>query len=502
MARTTALMDCTDGTQAEFVTSDEPKQGGIKDVYFSPDRSYVVAFYRNRPDFSGMERLRKLVEEYRRNIFGMEGGDYFKDLYCWPERLGEHEGRVGIVVPAYDSKFFFPQGSQLDGSEKESKWFTSAKTFNRCLTPEERGTLLSYLQICTSLSRGVKRLHAAGLAHSDLSYKNCLADPATGSACIIDIDGLVVPGLFQPDVVGTPDFIAPEVVATLNLPIGDPAKRIPCRETDQHALAVLIYHYLFHRHPLRGGKVWDPNDEQRQESLEMGEKALFIEHPTDPTNRRPVTPGDKDFLPWVDTAKLPYAIMGPHLSELFLSAFVENLHRPSERPSADDWEDALVKTTDMILPCAAPGCPASWYVFSGSSRAVCPYCGTPHPGPAVPVLEFYTSRDGGNFRPDRHTLTVFHGRPLYPWHATRRIVLSEKLSPDQRNRVGYFIFHNGEWLLVNQSLPAMSDVTQVPPGGRGTDIPPGGFVKLAGGQRLLFDQGEKARLALVTMAKV
>lgn len=37
-------------------------------------------------------------------------------------------------------------------------------------------------------------MHAAGLAHSDLSYKNVLIDPVTGSACVIDVDGLVVPG--------------------------------------------------------------------------------------------------------------------------------------------------------------------------------------------------------------------------------------------------------------------------------------------------------------------
>jgi serine/threonine protein kinase len=63
----------------------------------------------------------------------------------------------------------------------------------------------------------LRRLHAAGLAHSDLSYKNVLVDPAGGNACIIDIDGLVVPGKFPPDVVGTPDFIAPEVIASQHL---------------------------------------------------------------------------------------------------------------------------------------------------------------------------------------------------------------------------------------------------------------------------------------------
>lgn len=43
-----------------------------------------------------------------------------------------------------------------------------------------------------------------------------LVDPSSGSSCV-DCDGLVVPGKFPPDVVGTPDFIAPEVLETRTL---------------------------------------------------------------------------------------------------------------------------------------------------------------------------------------------------------------------------------------------------------------------------------------------
>ena len=127
------------------------------------------------------------------------------------------------------------------------------------------------------ISRAVKRLHAAGLAHSDLSYKNILVNPINGSACIIDLDGLVVPGKDPPDVIGTPDFIAPEVVSTLHLHKDDPDRKLPNINTDRHALAVLIYMYLLYRHPLIGDKVNDLESD-RDEILSMGEKALFVEH--------------------------------------------------------------------------------------------------------------------------------------------------------------------------------------------------------------------------------
>ncbi len=97
-------------------------------------------------------------------------------------------------------------------------------------------------------------MHAAGLCHSDLSYKNVLIDPELGHACIIDVDGLVVPGKYPPDVVGTPDFIAPEVVKTSHLSKDDPRRVLPSIATDRHALSVLIYMYLLFRHPLREEK--------------------------------------------------------------------------------------------------------------------------------------------------------------------------------------------------------------------------------------------------------
>ena len=118
-------------------------------------------------------------------------------------------------------------------------------------------------------------MHAAGLAHSDLSYKNILIDPVTGRACVIDVDGLVVPGKYPPDVVGTPDFIAPEVIQTNHLKKDDPKRYLPNIMTDRHALAVLIYMYLLYRHPLRGGLVHDLNDPQLYDrDIEIATTAL------------------------------------------------------------------------------------------------------------------------------------------------------------------------------------------------------------------------------------
>ena len=481
-----------DGTPVEFVNQD-PRQGGVKDVYFDPQRRYAVAFFRKRLDPAGHDRIERLVGQYRQGIFEQSGGDYWRELFCWPEKIVEYESRTGIVMPFYQPKFFFGAGTTLDGVEKDGKWFASAKNFNRFVPPEEKGNLLGYLRICLNLSRAVRRLHAAGLAHSDLSYKNCLVDPSSGGAAIIDIDGLVVPGLFPPDVVGTPDFIAPEVVATLHLPPKHADRRHPRRETDQHALAVLIYQYLFHRHPLRGQKIHSP-DTDEQDRLEMGEKALFIEHPTDPSNRYKIHPGDKDFQPWVDTVRLPYGLMGPYLKALFDQAFVAGLHDPKNRPTADNWEDALVKTCDLIQPCQNPGCGKGWFVFDNTTRPVCPYCGRSFRG-QLPVLDFYSSRDGQSFRPDQHRLMVYNDQYLYRWHVDRSVFPNEKLAEADKKPVGYFAFHKERWIFINQTLSGLKDLTNQQP------VKINGFVELKDGLQLLLSPEKTGRLVHVSLVQ-
>ncbi|WP_026878868.1 lipopolysaccharide kinase InaA family protein [Ignatzschineria larvae DSM 13226] len=431
--------------------------GTMKDVYFSPDRSYVVAFYQKTPDAQSLERLEMITGRYYQNIFGQTGGEYWQNLFCWPTDIVHHEDKVGIVVPTYQDHFFFHYGSKnndflnIKGKEKEGKWFASASNQQKFLDPRERGNLLTYLKITLQLSRAVRRMHAAGLCHSDLSYKNVLVDPEGGHACIIDVDGLVVPGKYPPDVVGTPDFIAPEVVKTSHLDKQDPTRILPSIATDRHALAVLIYMYLFYRHPLRGGKVHDFEDSLRDESLTMGEKALFIEHPADYSNHVKPAQVRVDALPWGDPAKIPYTVSGPYLSKLFERAFIDGLHDPVQRPTADEWEMALVKTIDLLQPCQNSECSLGWYVFSGKTSPRCPYCDRPYIG-QLPILNLYSSRGMGNYRPDDHRLMVWSGQSLYAWHVNRLIAPNERTARSLRKRVGYFIFHQDRWWLVNENI--------------------------------------------------
>ncbi|MBE7648261.1 helix-hairpin-helix domain-containing protein [Tenacibaculum finnmarkense] len=487
----------------QYVDNGDPMRGGMKDVYFSPNKQYVVAIYRDKQDYNAIERLKKIATTYYESFFNREGGDYYKKLYAWPTDVVQVKDKIGIIVPCYSQNFFFKKGYEnitlLEGKEKEGKWFASAKfrskTAKLKLDKSELGNWLSYFQICVNISRGVKRMHSAGLAHSDLSYKNVLIDPVTKTASIIDIDGLVVPGLYPPDVIGTADFIAPEVLATKNLNVKDPDRNLPNRYTDLHALSVLIYMYLFYRHPLRGGNYFGAIESDEEEDLLMGSKALFIEHPTNASNRnfkREYGENIKNFQPWTDLDKTPYTIAGPYLEKLFEQAFIKGLSDPRERPLAESWEQALIKTDDLKLKCSNNDCDQQWFIFDNSKITKCPFCTTKYEN-SIPILDLFYEFKTNVWKPENQRLVICNNTTLHKWHVDRSIIRNEKLDNLDKKRVGYFVFHNKQWLFINESLKGLKDVTN------NNKIGIGESVVLQDGNKLLLSEDNSGRLVNITI---
>lgn len=500
MAKKTIRTKAIDGSDVVFVKSDTPPSGAMKYVYFSPEKDYVVAFFKKKLDSAQRERLTNIIGRYREEIFEKNiGGEFWKPLFCWPDNIVEYNGSLGIVVPAYASDFFFQKDPNRKGKEKEGKWFASAKLL-KLIDKKERGNFFNYVRISLKLAQAIRRLHSAGLAHSDLSYKNVLIDPCTGKACIIDIDGLVVPGKYEADVLGTPDFIAPEVIATQHLKVG---RKTPSQYTDNHALAVLIYMYLLHRHPLRGGRYFGP-DVENEEIMMMGTDPLFIEHPTDHRNcnlKREYGDDYDQFLPWVDLQNFSAEkICGPYLWRLFKLAFIDGLKDPFKRPFPNDWEMALVKTADYILPCSNPKCAQQYYVYNNSKHPKCPFCGTPYKNP-LPVLFFYVKdKSKGSFRDDGSRLLVWDGQSLFKWHVYKNYFPNEKLKEEDKHRVGYFRFKEGKWWLHNEKI---SDMYEIPPSNPRRYILPGSEVALEEGTRILLSESASdgnGRLIIVKLA--
>ena len=108
----------------------------------------------------------------------------------------------------------------------------------------------------------------------------------------------------------------------------------------------------------------------------MGEGALFVEHPTDRSNRIRLEDQREENRKWSDTDKVPYTVLGPYLAPLVERAFIAGLHAPAERPTAGEWEDALIRTVDLLVPCANAQCEQKWFVLRSTPGQHCPFCGT------------------------------------------------------------------------------------------------------------------------------
>ena len=181
------------------------------------------------------------------------------------------------------------------------------------------------------------------------------------------------------------------------------------------------------------------------------------------------------------------------MKELFDQAFIKGLHNPNERPNADMWEQALLKTTDLMQPCSNSSCEQKWYVFDNTTTPRCPFCGTAHKG-TLPVLDLYYEFKPTVWRPENHRLMVYHNQYLFQWHVNRNIPRNERLTPTQKEPVGYFTFHNNAWVLVNQKLTGLKDLTEDKMIGMNE------MVELTNGKKLLLSKEDGGRVVVITMA--
>jgi serine/threonine protein kinase len=467
------------GEEILFVATDDAPRGSMKYTFFTLDKSMVVQFFNDKSSIEGnfvKERLNRIIHKYNPTVAEEDGGargntpqtaEYFRKRFCWPlDTVYHRKYGLGIVSPSYPKNFFFDeysskvQGMNLNGKDKNSRWFTGKS--RKYLRTSELGDFRSMLQICVLLSRTIRRLHQAGLAHSDLSCKNVLIDPKTGTCVVIDVDSLVVPNVYPPEVMGTRGYIAPEVIATSLL--DDDLRVFPSIKTDLHSLAVLIYEYLLCRHPLLDGpKIYDCTSAENDDFLALGEQATFIENPTDFSNH----PND---------LRVTIKDLGEELERLFLKSFVDGLHNPNLRPTALEWEQGLSKTWDMLHSCSNPNCDKKWFVIRDVNRPVCPFCGA-RVMESIVKIDFLIEKqtDKGKWYKISSMVAENH-TPIMKWH------LSTKVFPDERadrTIMAYTYYYDNRWVLVNNACEGMhSPNGNLLPRGKATVITDGCQVRL------------------------
>jgi DNA-binding helix-hairpin-helix protein with protein kinase domain len=188
------------------------------------------------------------------------------------------------------------------------------------------------------------KLHGKGLCYRDISFGNVFFDPDTGDVRICDNDNVTANRSPRVTVLGTPDFMAPEIVRR---------EAVPSYQTDLFSLAVLLF-YIFHvQHPLKGRKLLSIHswDGPAQEKL-LGREPVFILDPFDKSNE--AVDRTEDELGEAGANALKYWPIYPQaLRDTFIQAFTMGLNDADQgRVTEGEWRRVLALLRDSIYYCA------------------------------------------------------------------------------------------------------------------------------------------------------
>ncbi|MEI8374785.1 MAG: serine/threonine protein kinase [Planctomycetota bacterium] len=193
------------------------------------------------------------------------------------------------------------------------------------------------------------KLHAKGLCYRDISFGNAFFDPDSGEVLICDNDNVTTNRSPKVSVLGTPEFMAPEIVRR---------ETLPSRQTDLYSLSVLLF-FIFHiHHPLKGKRVlsihcWDLPSQEKM----FGTAPLFIFDPSDTSNRAVDKSVDRDgSTEGGHNALVYWPIFPQFLRDTFTRAFTTGLKDPEHgRVLEGEWRKVLSQLRDSIFYCAACG---------------------------------------------------------------------------------------------------------------------------------------------------
>lgn len=192
------------------------------------------------------------------------------------------------------------------------------------------------------------KLHADGLCYRDISFGNAFFDPKTGEVLICDNDNVAENRTKITGVLGTPDFMAPELVRT------EP-NALPSRETDLYSLSVLLFYMFFNTHPLVGKKIlsirsWDLASRKKMFGLEP----LFIFDPQDSSNEAVTRAQDPTAEAGVNAHEM-WPVYPKFLKDVFVKAFTAGIQDASYgRVTEGYWKTVLSRLQDSLItscPC-------------------------------------------------------------------------------------------------------------------------------------------------------
>ncbi|OQY51861.1 MAG: serine/threonine protein kinase, partial [Desulfobacteraceae bacterium 4572_88] len=176
-------------------------------------------------------------EVYKANL---NGKPVALKWYFPQQATPEQQAALDMIIRrgSPDDKFLWPLGlaflQNINGfgylmSLREPRFKGIADLMRRRIEPSFRALATAGLE----LSHSFLQLHSKGLCYRDISFGNVFFDPDTGEIRICDNDNVTVDGEATGGILGTPRFMAPEVVR---------GEARPSIQTDLFSLAVLLFY--------------------------------------------------------------------------------------------------------------------------------------------------------------------------------------------------------------------------------------------------------------------
>ncbi len=236
-------------------------------------------------------------------------------LFLWPEKLIKINGKksFGYLMP------------------KRSKRYCSiVDLMKRRAEPRFDVLIKAALEMVSSYLI----LHKKGLCYQDIAFGNLFFDPKTGETLICDNDNVVPEGSASQNVLGTPRFMAPEIVR---------GEMKPDIKTDLFSLSVLLFYIFMIHHPLEGRL------ESKIKCFDLpamtklyGTNPVFIYDPHNSSNR-PVTGLHQNAIAF-------WQVYPQFFKEAFIKAFTTGLKRDG-RITEEEWLKILIKLSHSIYSC-------------------------------------------------------------------------------------------------------------------------------------------------------
>lgn len=409
-------------------------------------------------------------EVYRARL----GGEAVALKWYYPHYLDNDVGlrerlETAMLRGAPSDRFLWPMefasSSRVDGYGyvmplREPQYKSIMDLIRRRVEPSFRALATAGFALADSYLQ----LHAKGLCYRDINFENVFFDPDGGDVRVCDNDNVDVNGV-PGAILGTPRFMAPEIVR---------GEALPSTQTDLYSLAVLLFYMFVMHHPLEGRReaVCEVLDADVMQKL-YGSEPLFIFDPDD--DRNAPVPG------YQDTPLAFWGVYPRFLRTLFTRAFTNGLRDPAcGRVLEGEWRAVMVRLRDSIVYCSA--CQVENFydieaMRAGGGPTACWACSAPVATPP-------------RIRVGNTVVMLNHDTQLFPHHVDmgRRYDFSRPVAAVTRHPTD-----PTRWGLQN----LMTDrwVTKFPDG-RLREIDAGHSVALALGTRIDFGRGAEGEIRL------